>query len=461
MLKKRIQKFQNPGGGIPTPGTQNNGFSFSQQLSYLQAPSLYGTSTLFSPQMPSIGQGYTYPNTYANAGDPAAMTLRANHNANEAQKAVSEASKIENPFTGEQIKSKVNDIKDIINKPTTFKTDKNGNRKPDFASSKAGKATAIAAQVGSMAAQFIPDQDKDVNDVDSTMKQIRGVGQQALVASGNPILMAIGAGDMFIDKLGGHSDASQGLGTGTDIANAVASFVPGAGWLAGKTEKYTQSEAIKNSSSYTGEVAAGEKVARNAGARLLFGRGKANSAIRAQKRRDRNTEGILADAKDAFQASNYGGISLGNQIALEGGIKPLRAKQGIKLDLLRAREILNNYKEYSVQEVVEVFREGGKVNVIPSGQLHKNKHHMEDIGDEYKDLTTKGIPVVTESEGGELVQQAEIERDEIIFNIDVTKKLEELMKDGSDEAALEAGKLLAVEIMENTVDNTGLMKEIS
>ena len=41
------------------------------------------------------------------------------------------------------------------------------------------------------------------------------------------------------------------------------------------------------------------------------------------------------------------------------------------------------------------------------------------------------------------------------------KKLEELAKDGSDEAAIEAGKLIAKEIMENTIDNTGLIKEVT
>jgi hypothetical protein len=39
-------------------------------------------------------------------------------------------------------------------------------------------------------------------------------------------------------------------------------------------------------------------------------------------------------------------------------------------------------------------------------------------------------------------QQAEIELNEIIFNLEVTQKLEELCKDGSDKAAIEAGKLL-------------------
>jgi hypothetical protein len=70
-----------------------------------------------------------------------------------------------------------------------------------------------------------------------------------------------------------------------------------------------------------------------------------------------------------------------------------------------------------------------------------------------EDYTQKGIPVIDNK--GE--QQAEIELNEIIFNLEVTKKLEELCEDGSDEAAIEAGKLLVQEILFNTEDRTGLI----
>lgn len=110
--------------------------------------------------------------------------------------------------------------------------------------------------------------------------------------------------------------------------------------------------------------------------------------------------------------------------------------------------------------VPKKFAEGGTVNVIPDGALHAHKHHLEDISPEYEQVTSKGIPVVTEEEGGKLKQHAEIERNEIIFRLEVTKKLEELMKDGSDDAAIEAGKLLVHEIINNTVDNTGLMEVV-
>ena len=86
--------------------------------------------------------------------------------------------------------------------------------------------------------------------------------------------------------------------------------------------------------------------------------------------------------------------------------------------------------------VPKKFAERGKVNVIPDGALHAHKHHLEDISPEYEQVTSKGIPVVTEEEGGKLKQHAEIERNEIIFRLEVTKKLEELMKDGSDDAAI-------------------------
>lgn len=100
-------------------------------------------------------------------------------------------------------------------------------------------------------------------------------------------------------------------------------------------------------------------------------------------------------------------------------------------------------------EFFQKFAEGGKFNLIPEGALHARKHNMDIEG-----VTKKGIPVVSEAESGELEQQAEIEREEIIFRLEVTKKIEELAKDGSDEAAIEAGKLLVEEILYNTIDNT-------
>lgn len=101
-------------------------------------------------------------------------------------------------------------------------------------------------------------------------------------------------------------------------------------------------------------------------------------------------------------------------------------------------------------------KESSEKNVIPEGALHAHKHNIENTDS----LTQKGIPVVNDK--GE--QQAEIEKDEIILNLKLTKKLEELQnkyeqasKKEQDNLAIEAGKLLVQEILHNTIDNTGLI----
>lgn len=135
-------------------------------------------------------------------------------------------------------------------------------------------------------------------------------------------------------------------------------------------------------------------------------------------------------------------------------------------------------KDTWVPEIVGIssFKSGGRVerqldapeiepttqqNLIPEGALHKNKHHMDDA----EGLTKKGIPVVD----SQRCQQAEIEKNEIIFTKEVTKKLEELYdiyysKDSTtkekDVAAIDAGKLLTKEIMLNTDDRTGLISTL-
>lgn len=90
-------------------------------------------------------------------------------------------------------------------------------------------------------------------------------------------------------------------------------------------------------------------------------------------------------------------------------------------------------------------------NVIPDGALHARLHHMD-----IDNITKKGIPVIDNDNN----QQAEIELNEIIFRLDVTKKLQELREKNTEEAEIEAGKLLVDEILNNTDDRTGLIKTV-
>lgn len=114
-------------------------------------------------------------------------------------------------------------------------------------------------------------------------------------------------------------------------------------------------------------------------------------------------------------------------------------------------------------EVIEV--DTTQKSVIPEGALHKNKHNLDQVGVDDSELTKKGIPVV-DNQGD---QQAEIELNEIIFTLEVTKELEKRYKEyykeetkqsRKDELAIEAGKLLWKEIIYNTDDRTGLIDSL-
>ena len=112
----------------------------------------------------------------------------------------------------------------------------------------------------------------------------------------------------------------------------------------------------------------------------------------------------------------------------------------------------------------QAFKQGGQMNLIPEGSLHAHKNHMEGAG---KDFTAKGIPVMT-ADGKE--QVAEIEKNEIVFNKEVTNFIEENYKkfysdevssSEKDELAIKAGKRLVKEILKNTDDRTGLIEEVA
>lgn len=138
------------------------------------------------------------------------------------------------------------------------------------------------------------------------------------------------------------------------------------------------------------------------------------------------------------------------------GMTPI-GKKGMKIEKQTEEEFIildiSKFKPIiATEEEVQKFKEGGSFNIIPDGALHARKNNMD-----IENITKKGIPVV-DKDG---VQQAEIERDEIIFRKEVTDAIEEARKDGSDKKAIEIGKLLVKEIFHNTQDNTGLIKDLT
>lgn len=222
-------------------------------------------------------------------------------------------------------------------------------------------------------------------------------------------------------------------------------------------------------SSYTGTEGQVDDATKKSGKKygLLSGRGrkKANAEIAEAKRKQNIVAGIADEASDAFanQRGSMDMLNTRNLLNMSGGYRQRGSyigRNGLKLpsaeEMQKAVETVARIRQQKKEasKTIEEFKEGGKMNVIPEGALHAHKHHMDVDG-----ITPKGIAVVTQEEGG-VVQHAEIERNEIIFTKEVTEELERLYKDGSDEAAIQAGKLIAKQIIENTQDNTGLISEV-
>lgn len=347
-----------------------------------------------------------------------------------------------------------------------------------FSKANIGNTMSKAGGYADMIGSFIPKKEQSA----LTTGLNQGYDAAANMISSVPGVGTIVGGAM---KIGGMlSDGLTALGVGTDQMTTTDKILDSKfmkltpmglvnAFGAKKADTiYKDNETWEQQgSAYGGSMAkvddALTKSGKKYGAFSGKARRKANAQIAEAKRQQNLVSDINQEAQDAFAASNYSGIGLRNELALSGGYRNMAVgRNGMKIldaESQWAREVLTKAKirpKEKLEEQPPKFAEGGKVNVIPDGALHAHKHHLEDVSPEYEQVTSKGIPVVTEEEGGKLKQHAEIERNEIIFRLEVTKKLEELMKDGSDDAAIEAGKLLAHEIINNTVDNTGLMEVV-
>lgn len=273
----------------------------------------------------------------------------------------------------------------------------------------------------------------------------------ALMQSGNPYAMMIGGGM----KLGAlASDGLTAAGLGTDQVTGLdkvldshwfkltpAGFVNAIG--AKRTNSFAVNQDVQNhlSSSYNlDDLNKASNLADKKVGAFNFGKVRQyNDFIAQARKKQRILTNINDNEQDAIVNQNWEGTGLRNEMSLNGDYQSLRiGRNGLKMEA---------------------------VNVIPDGALHKNKHHLEEVGVDTTELTNKGIPVVTE-QNGELKQQAEIEVNEIILHLELTEKLEDNLKklkeakdqEEKDKIAIETGKLLTEELLNNTIDNTGLTK---
>ena len=302
----------------------------------------------------------------------------------------------------------------------------------------------------------------------------------------------------------------KAIGGGMKVAKAISDI--GGGLFGIKTQDFAEDIATLETvgGSYGGSSALIKDAANKAGKKYgLFGIGaknKANKLINKARIQQYAMQGIADDARDLNSMRSYmdpyymqyesnisggydqrymhvaklgGTISLNRGTALQNSLLESYKKGGtieFKAEIT-GTEVYDYWEPIIDFDEISLLKEGGSIkqpeievietntvqkSVIPDGALHKNKHNLDKVGVDDKEMTKKGIPVVDNN--GE--QQAEIELNEIIFTLEVTKELEkryrEYYEDGTkqsrkDELALEAGKLLWKEILYNTDDRTGLI----
>lgn len=298
------------------------------------------------------------------------------------------------------------------------------------------------------------------------------------------------AGDlagMGLEALGVRKADSNNLSTldkGLGLAKQVTRFIPGAGWVASAAlegldlvNKYAGKTSAKQGTADMGNIYGYGMADINQSANTKYTFfdtikgwfGKSKREKTNDKTKIYNQMNLLKSIPgynhqiNLLASSNTAPlIQQKNYQQLLGGVdtRMLAAKKGTKIPPAKLRNIVNKIS-YTPK-----LKQGGAINVIPEGAFHSRKNNLPDEIAEH--VTHKGIPVVTEEEGGKLQQHAEIERNEIIFHKEATEKIEswlEAYNDAEDQKekdliAIECGKYIANEILVNTQDNTGLIDTV-
>lgn len=335
----------------------------------------------------------------------------------------------------------------------------------DFMDSNLGQGVMMAGSLASdLGAQFI-DRDTTKNPTGYDTQQQIG---KTMMASPIPIVKAAGLAYNVVSNIaeatGGNvntitKDQAKDLdisGAGRFFNNVLGTISPGAGWLTSKVEEGQKSFLIDEmSNAYADTVSDINQAGVLGGGKYLFGKRKIADAVsEANKRNELLTDINMTNT--LRKKSDYGQDIAQQNLRRYQGTNYMQmqvGKSGMKLpELEEVRTIIRN----RIQEPdIQKFAEGG--SILPTGKLHKELHHMDQMGEQYEDLTRKGIPVITLDENNEIQQVAEIEHSEICLSKEVTDQLEALWKIGDENAMIQAGKLIANELLYNTKDENNVI----
>ena len=361
-----------------------------------------------------------------------------------------------------------------IAKQPNYTSNKKKNRPGGQTNNKNGIGWQGVAQSAGNAIDAFTQAKTDPSDSQAQLQnQVRGGISDAAIQSGNPIAMAIGVGSKLVDAIGAQTglnldniDKEAGKDAGISGAargfNNLMNYIPGNSMIWGAFASKTQnadviSDEVKDiQGAYGDSYSDLESAQKLSGKRFLFGRRKANKFINEANETNQKMQDI-ATTNTLRKQSDYGNDIMQQNLNRYAGTNYMYnavGKQGMKLMSIEQAKLILMMRKNVEQKELQIFANGGAINIIPEGARHSRLNHLDEVHDDFEDVTKKGIPVVTPTEDGDLEQVAEVECGEIIFSKSVTEKLEELMKDGSDEAAIEAGKLLVKEIIKNTDDKT-------
>ena len=280
---------------------------------------------------------------------------------------------------------------------------------------------------------------------DQSASEIRSNMSDMAIKSGNPIAMAIGLGTKIVDEVMDATGARSsqiskevkektGITGAARFLNNAMNFLPG-NPLAMGGKKLTDAEISQETenirSAFTGTLDDIDAAQSIGGSRVNFmlsgkTRRRMNNYVKEQNRKnnlltDISRTNTLRKQSDYAQDLNkqnlnrYSGNTYQNMAV---------GKEGLKLP---NREMLDAI----YAKKVTAFKDGGVIgvdsNVIPEGALHKELNHMEEYNEKLdKVITDKGIAVVATDKDGKVEQVAEIEKEEIVFRLELTKKIEEL-----------------------------------
>lgn len=327
-------------------------------------------------------------------------------------------------------------------------------------------ADEVAKVVGDARASKAANFAKGMDGAKQALQMFKIAGQALDTVTG-----AVGINNDQIDQA-----AADKLGFGSaNRFNNLVSMIPGAKAvmsIAGTTLQNANESAYANTmgSSFTGSMTDLNTAKSVGGKRMLIGKEQAQAALDTSNAQQSAITRIGMETELAKQ-SNTGELYQQQNFNKYQGHSPsllLGRNGGTIPELDSAREFLKILSKKAKE--VSKYQLGGKIidpskNIIPDGAMHKNLNHLSEANEELDgQVTTKGIPVVSENADGTITQHAEVEVGEVIFNLANTKIIEDYWQQyketGDDSIAIECGKFLTKELLRNTVDKAGIKKEI-